>query len=365
MPLFMDFHKFEGITVEDVKNAHIADLAVQDKYGVKYHQFWVNQQAGTVFCLMEGPDQASCEAVHREAHGNAACAMVEVEPGFYELFMGKGHIVDDGHVRHADGAEDLGFRNVMVVTLQRIHVPAGARDSRTVPSPEDARKLVMQKVAAFNGRKVEHAGDDSLVSVFDSSFNALNVAREVQNVLAASYPVMFRIGISAGQPVTKDKIFFEETIRLAYRLSAIAPDNHIVISSLASELISTDEVRDITRGKHIRSLSVSDETFVTSLMGIVDHKLADDSFTIESLGRDLGVSRPQLYRKVVTLTGRSPNDLIRDLRMTRAINLLKRRSMNITQVALEVGYNNPSYFTKCFAARFGCTPSAFVDASNA
>ena len=54
MPLFMDFHKFDKITIEDVKTDHIADLSVQAKYGVKYHQFSVNREAGTVFCLMEG-----------------------------------------------------------------------------------------------------------------------------------------------------------------------------------------------------------------------------------------------------------------------------------------------------------------------
>mgnify|MGYP003546818225 FL=1 len=75
MPLYMDFHKIENLTVEAVKTAHIADVAIQEKYGVRYHQFWVNELAGTVFCLMEGPDKESCEAVHHEAHGNIACAM--------------------------------------------------------------------------------------------------------------------------------------------------------------------------------------------------------------------------------------------------------------------------------------------------
>lgn len=97
MPLFMDFHKIENITIEDVKSAHIADKKVQDKYGVKYHQFWVNHEAGTVFCLMQGPDKESCEAVHREAHGNIACAMTEVEPGLYEMIMGPGQKIDHGH----------------------------------------------------------------------------------------------------------------------------------------------------------------------------------------------------------------------------------------------------------------------------
>ena len=77
MPLYMDYHKIDNITIEDVKTAHMADVAIQDKYGVKYHQFWVNQEAGSVFCLVEGPDKKTCELVHQMAHGNIACALTD------------------------------------------------------------------------------------------------------------------------------------------------------------------------------------------------------------------------------------------------------------------------------------------------
>src|SRR5688572_33295233 len=103
----MDFHKGLFVTVEDVKNAHIADERIQEKYGVKYHQFWVNEEAGAVFCLMEGPDKEACAAVHREAHGNIACSIVEVEPGFFNTLMGNGHRVDNGLVIYDDGMVDL------------------------------------------------------------------------------------------------------------------------------------------------------------------------------------------------------------------------------------------------------------------
>lgn len=79
MPLYMDIHFVKDISVEDAKNAHIKDLAVQEKYGVTYHQYWFNEEAGTIYCLMEGPDMESCAATHREANGIIACQIVEVE----------------------------------------------------------------------------------------------------------------------------------------------------------------------------------------------------------------------------------------------------------------------------------------------
>jgi Protein of unknown function (DUF4242) len=85
MPLFMDLHKAEDYdakpTVEDIKKNHIADLAVQEKYGVKFLQYWINEDAGLVFCLMEAPDKESCAAVHREAHGAMPCNIIELQGG--------------------------------------------------------------------------------------------------------------------------------------------------------------------------------------------------------------------------------------------------------------------------------------------
>jgi hypothetical protein len=72
--LFMDVHNQlpTGASAEDVAKAHQADLETQDKYGVKYLNYWVDEQAGKVFCLVEAPDADAAHAVHREAHGLVA-----------------------------------------------------------------------------------------------------------------------------------------------------------------------------------------------------------------------------------------------------------------------------------------------------
>ena len=76
MPLFMDIHFIGEITLEGTRKAHLANLAVQEKYGVNYLQYWFDEEAVTVYCLMEGPDKESCAAAHREANGIIACQIV-------------------------------------------------------------------------------------------------------------------------------------------------------------------------------------------------------------------------------------------------------------------------------------------------
>ncbi len=83
MPLFMDVHQKlpEGANAKDVAGAHEADLRVQDKFGVKYVNYWLDEKNGKVFCLAEAPDADSAIAVHREAHGLLADHVFEVVEG--------------------------------------------------------------------------------------------------------------------------------------------------------------------------------------------------------------------------------------------------------------------------------------------
>jgi hypothetical protein len=83
MPLYMDVHRAlpEGAKLADVADAHKADLKTQDKYGVKYLQYWVDEGQGKVFCLVEAPSPEVAATVHREAHGLVADEIYEVQEG--------------------------------------------------------------------------------------------------------------------------------------------------------------------------------------------------------------------------------------------------------------------------------------------
>jgi uncharacterized protein DUF4242 len=83
MPLFMDVHEQlpEGATATDVANAHKADLDIQGQYGVNYRQYWVDEDNGKVFCLVEAPDADAAITVHREAHGLVADKIYPVTEG--------------------------------------------------------------------------------------------------------------------------------------------------------------------------------------------------------------------------------------------------------------------------------------------
>lgn len=82
MPLYMDVHDLgDAVSIDDVARAHMADLAEQDKYDVKYLRYWVGEAQGKIFCLAEAPSSAAAATVHREAHGLVAQEIYEVREG--------------------------------------------------------------------------------------------------------------------------------------------------------------------------------------------------------------------------------------------------------------------------------------------
>jgi hypothetical protein len=81
MPTYLDIHDIPGVKAADVAGAHEADLRVQPQYGVDYKLYWVDEDAGKVFCLVDAPDRETASRVHREAHGLEAHTLHEVQQG--------------------------------------------------------------------------------------------------------------------------------------------------------------------------------------------------------------------------------------------------------------------------------------------
>jgi hypothetical protein len=82
MPLFMDVHEIEGgVAMDDVAKAHVADLRAQAAHDVRYLRYWVDEQSGRIFCLVEAPTAQAAADVHREAHGLVADHIYRVQEG--------------------------------------------------------------------------------------------------------------------------------------------------------------------------------------------------------------------------------------------------------------------------------------------
>ena len=108
------------------------------------------------------------------------------------------------------------------------------------------------------------------------------------------------------------------------------------------------------------AVTSADEKFLYRVTNIIEKHIADYNFTVDYFAREVGMSRMQLHRKLNAVTGQAASDFIRNFRLKRAANLLKGKHGNIGEIAYDVGFNNPSYFSECFKKLFGVLPSEYV-----
>lgn len=103
-----------------------------------------------------------------------------------------------------------------------------------------------------------------------------------------------------------------------------------------------------------------DEVFIQSAMRICEEHIADNDFSVEALGHELNLSRTYLYKKLVNITGKSPNEFIRTIRMKRGKQMLEQDTMQIAEISAALGYSSPKRFTENFKMEYGMSPSEYL-----
>jgi len=102
-----------------------------------------------------------------------------------------------------------------------------------------------------------------------------------------------------------------------------------------------------------------DKQFMDNLMEIMEQNIENSSLVVEDLVEKMGLSRSVFYKKLKSLTGLSPVEFIKEVRLKRAEYLVKNSDYNISQIAFMVGMNDPRYFARCFKQKYGHTPSNY------
>lgn len=141
------------------------------------------------------------------------------------------------------------------------------------------------------------------------------------------------------------------------------PFNGNVLKARIKNLITNRKLMKIVFGNDaqqepMEAVAQSAESqFVEKFRTIIQGNLGNSDLNVETISHEMGISRAQLYRKVKSITGISPNDIIREARMKRADRLLETTDKSVSEIAYEVGFSSPSYFTKCYREFFGRTPN--------
>lgn len=236
MPWYLDRHDLSGVTPDALAAAHLKDLEIQDRHDVRYVTYWFDPSAGSVFCLAEGPSKDAVNAVHRDSHGLEASAIIEVERGNMDAFLGPPPIHPPGESYVAPGVRAILFTDLCNSTEMTHRL--GDTAAMTILRHHDA--LVRSALDRNGGREVKHTGDGIMAS-FSSVASSVDAAVDIQAAVQsrngeAEVRIDLRIGIAAGEPVTEREDLFGAAVQLAARLCSAAPPAGIVVSVAVREL---------------------------------------------------------------------------------------------------------------------------------
>lgn len=237
MGLYMDRHDVAGATPEDLASAHLRDLEVQDKYGVRYLTYWFDPAAQTVFCLAEAPSADAAQRVHAESHGLVANRIIDVDPMAMSDFLGAFEESKPGDVIASSALRTILFTDMEgSTTLTQL---LGDRRSMEVLRNHDA--IIRAALKATGGREIKHTGD-GVMAAFSSVVRAAECSIRIQKGFAEHRdPVLdssirVRVGLAAGEPVTENDDLFGAAVQLSARICGAAEPATILASSTVREL---------------------------------------------------------------------------------------------------------------------------------
>jgi AraC-like DNA-binding protein len=345
LPLFIDLHIDSNLTPDLIRQCHVADKAIQRRYGVRYLQILLNQPQGYLFCLVEGPDKDACARVHQEAHGNIACNILEItESDFSALLANKAKDGLDFTLNH-DGTLDTGNRAILSLDLLGVSDHCRA-----------ARSRVSEVFVQYSARAVE-SPDNRVKVFFDSCSSAVEAGLAIgTRISELNLPVEARMGIDIGPPLKEKGNLFEDVCKSAALLSFFSENGQVIVSSKVIELCNGHRDAAISA---VKEVNPADERFLNQIMTGLEEVWKKDDITITGFAQMLGMSKSQLARRLKSLSVLPPNDLLKEFRLRKSIHLMQEEGMNMAEVTMAIGFTNPSYFAKCFRQRFGKVPSDY------
>jgi len=360
MPIYMDFHDLpDGVTAAHVAEMHQADLKIQHKYNCRGLTYWCDERRQTAFCLMEAPNKEAIKELHEQAHGAIPQRIIEVNDTLVESFLGRIEDPEKSQNTELNIINDPAFRTLMIVKF--IKNTLRTKNIETLQAAiRGYSKSIINIVNKEKGRVVKQESNSFLMS-FSCVTNAVESALKIQELhnCVITPDLDFKIGISAGIPVTNKESIFEDTIKKAEYLTYVT-NGKIILTSEVKDLYESENQNNPININGIKPLNSTEMEFVIRLFDYTESVWTNPNISATNYNQNLGFSKSKLYRTMMPIIGKSPNSFIKEFRLNKALELLDKQVSNISEIAFQTGFSSPTYFSKCFQEAYGILPSNYI-----
>ncbi|MEO9802813.1 MAG: alpha/beta fold hydrolase [Reichenbachiella sp.] len=266
---------------------------------------------------------------------------------------------------------------------ERLYTIVAARILPSGTDHMDPRELISQFVTQYRGKIVQY-DNESFIATFEGPSKAVHCSIDLMDAIR-SLNIQLAIGVHIREgAIDKAHFISGETQVFTDSMLQISTPNQVLITqtvkhlllgtgltfvhredvfkSMSGELLSLYQVIDDSRStapldNYSQKQFAQNDSFLENVLQCIDDHLSSESFGVEMLCREMGISERQLQRKLKAITNKSPNQLISSVRLHRAKELLHDREYNINEIAFQTGFSSPSYFSKCFKKEFSISPS--------
>ena len=230
---------------------------------------------------------------------------------------------------------------------------------------KDNLKGLYKVEEATNGKegweKIKQLNPDLVVSdIMMPLMDGVELARKIKTeTLTAHIPVILLTAMGSEEKQL-------EGLKAGVNDYITKPFTFEILASRIRNLLAQQELLQKRFQKQIEvnpaevTITPVDEKFLKQALEIVEKNMDNPEFSVEDFSRDMFMNRVTLYRKILSLTGKTPIEFIRSIRLKRAAQLLEKSGMSIAEIAYEVGFNNPKNFSKAFKEEFKILPSQYV-----
>lgn len=217
---------------------------------------------------------------------------------------------------------------------------------------------VSKTLKTFNGTIEQKDNNNYLVS-YQSVNDAIQCALKIQYKFKyvtpkhKSFSRRLKIAMCASNSLNNT------CITLATRMCEIVKDQ-LVISAKVKSMYEHTTTNAIIDHQLIRTLTPEEEQFLTDAMDYIELHWNNANFNVTAFSKALGYTYSQLYRRLIHLTQKTPNNFIKEFRLHKALELLHNQSGSIAAIAEQTGFNSATYFSKCFLKKYGIQPSRYL-----
>ncbi|RXJ51198.1 nickel-binding protein [Gelidibacter gilvus] len=362
MPLYLDLHELpEGITAAHVAEMHQADLIIEHKFNCRGLTYWCDEKRKTAFCLIDAPNKQALKDLHEHSHGAIPTRIIEVNDTIVESFLGRIEDPEKSKNISLNIINEPAFRVLMVVKIKEKILTT--KKSKTLKAAvKDYNSAINTLTSEHHGRIVKQEANTYLMS-FESVTEAISCGLNIQQSYNAEMTpsLEFKIGISAGIPVTAKEGLFEDTIKTSDYLSDIVKGDLSITAAVKDLFEAENQNKPISINKTIYVLNNPDEAFISELVDYTEKIWSHPEIGVTDFEENLGYSKSKLYRTMMNLVGKSPNVFLREYRLSKALELLKKNRLNISEIAYQTGFSSPAYFSKCFQKKYNILPSSLYN----